>query len=488
MTQPPDSKNKPKSSGRAQLKGGKGRTGMARVPTASSAAPKAKQKSAPVKRAPATARTVAIQVLARVAATDAYLNVVLDTVLDEQSLKDPRDAGLVTELCYGTTRRRMTIDTVLRQFADRSLDTIEDRVLAALRLGVYQLFFMRVPKHAAVGDTVDALKAVGLERAAGFVNAILRKASALPELPKSDGDEIGRLSYETSHPAWLVKRWLRQFGPERASVMLHADNDAPALVVRTNTAKLTRDELLAQLQDAGVKCHATALSPLGIVFDAPGRVEELYGYAEGLWQVQDEAAQLVGVFGQIPANARVLDACAAPGGKACHLAQTNEVTAIDVHANKLPKIASEAKRLGLTSKLTLVQADASQPLPESLGEFDAILIDAPCAGLGTLRRHPELRYRREEKDIAELAHLQREILEQCQQVLKPGGLLVYAVCSTDTMEGPDQVEMFLRSHPDFTSEPPRGLAHLPTWQGHLRTLPGPEGLDGFFAARLRKMY
>ena len=175
------------------------------------------QKPPPPRRGPATARTVAIQVLARVAATDAYLNVVLDSVLDELTMKDPRDAGLVTELCYGTTRRLITLDAVLRRFADRSLDTIEDRVLAALRLGIYQLFFMRVPRHAAVGDTVDALKAVGFERAAGFVNAILRKASELPELPKAEGDEIGRLVYETSHPAWLVKRWIRQFGPERAA-------------------------------------------------------------------------------------------------------------------------------------------------------------------------------------------------------------------------------------------------------------------------------
>jgi 16S rRNA (cytosine967-C5)-methyltransferase len=445
-------------------------------------------KKTPGHKGPATARMVAIQVLARVAATDAYLNVVLDTVLDELTLKDPRDAGLVTELCYGATRRRLTIDSVLAKFADRSLVTIEDRVLAALRLGVYQLFFMRVPKHAAVGDTVDALKAVGFERAAGFVNAILRRASELTELPAIEGDEIGQLSYLTSHPPWLVKRWIRQFGTERARAMLNADNEAPSVVIRTNTSKLTRDELFAQLTEAGVACRLTTLSPVGIVLESPGRVEELFGYREGLWQVQDEAAQLVTVFGQVPANARVLDACAAPGGKSCHLAQTNEVVSIDVHANKLPKIESEAKRLGLRQRMTLLRADASKALPESIGEFDAVMIDAPCTGLGTLRRHPELRYRRLEADIAELSHLQREILEQCSLVLKPGGLLVYAVCSTDTAEGADQIEMFLRSHPDFTTEPPKGLAALPTWQGHLRTLPGPEGLDGFFAARLRKMY
>lgn len=439
-------------------------------------------------RRPASARTAAIDILSRVAATDAYLNVVLDSVLDELMLGDPRDAGLVTELCYGATRRQLTLDAVLRSFADRPLSTIEDRVLAALRLGVYQLFFMRVPKHAAVGETVDALKALGLVRAAGFVNAILRRVSELPGLPlPHQSDEIERRVYLSSHPAWLIKRWIRQFGAQRAEAMLAADNEAPSVVIRTNASKLTREELLGQFTEAGIACRPTAFSPLGIALESPGRIEELYGYREGLWQVQDEAAQLVTLFAQVPPSARVLDVCAAPGGKACHLAQTNEVVALDVHANKLPKIESEAQRLGLRQRMTLTRADATQPMPQSLGEFDAVLVDAPCSGLGTLRRHPELRYRRQEDDLPHLAQLQRQILEQCQRVLKPGGLLIYAVCSTDPLEGADQLELFLRSHPDFTTEAPVGLGSLPSWQGHLRTLPGPEGLDGFFAGRLRRL-
>ncbi len=437
-------------------------------------------------RAP-SARSVAINVLARVAATDAYLNVVLDAALDEFALHDPRDAGLTTELCYGATRRQLTLDAAIAEYSDRKLTALEDRVLAALRLGAYQLFFLRVPSHAAVADTVEALKDVGLERAAGFVNAVLRKLSALGTLPKPPGDEVQTLALEHSHPEWLVKRWLRQFGPDRARVMLSADNDPPALVVRTNTAKISRDELVTALREAHLTVRPTTLSPVGVVFESPGRVEDLFGYREGLWQVQDEAAQLVSVFAQVPPTARVLDACAAPGGKACHLAQTNQVVALDLHANKLPKIDREATRLGVRSRMTLVAADASKPLPESLGTFDVVCVDAPCSGLGTLRRHPELRYRRQERDLAGLAALQREILEQCQQVLNPGGVLIYAVCSTDISEGGDQIEMFLRSHPDFTSEPPTGLTY-PSWQGYLRTLPGPEGLDGFFAARLRKLY
>jgi 16S rRNA (cytosine967-C5)-methyltransferase len=293
-----------------------------------------------------------------------------------------------------------------------------------------------------------------------------------------------------SHPEWLVQP------VARGSLALNArtdDAEGRQRGRRTSSFAPTppespRDELLAQLLDAGVAARRDDCSRRWASCSrSPGRVEDLFGYAEGLWQVQDEAAQLVGVFSQVPEGARVLDVCAAPGGKACHLAQTNEVVALDLHKNKLHKIDSEARRLGLRARLTLEAADATKPLPSSLGEFDVVYVDAPCAGLGTLRRHPELRYRRLETDIASLAALQRQILEQAQQVLKPGGLLVYAVCSTDTIEGPDQVEMFLRSHPDFTSEPPRGLSTLPTYQGHLRTLPGPEGLDGFFAARLRRV-
>lgn len=436
------------------------------------------------------ARAVAISVLARVEATDAFLNLVLDSQLDEVGLKDPRDAGLVTELCYGTTRRRMALDYAISKFADRGPEQMEDKVLAALRMGAYQIFFTRMPKHAAVAETVEALKILKMARASGFVNAILRKLAGLSEPPLPEGDALERLCIRESHPRPLVERWVRQFGQERAEAMLAGDNAAPPVVIRANTSKTTRDELLKQLKEAGIDAEPTKLSPLGIVLPSTGRVEDLYGYDEGLWQVQDEAAQLVSVYAQVPETARVLDACAAPGGKACHLAQTNEVVAVDLHKNKLRKIETEAKRLELLGRLTAKAHDMTTPVPEEWGEFHAVVVDAPCSGSGTLRRHPELRYRREDSDVLRLATLQRRILETAKDAVQPGGLLIYAVCSVDFREGPDQIDLFLRSHPDFTAEPPvfeDGLK-LPMWQGALRTLPGPEALDGFFAARLRRMY
>lgn len=439
------------------------------------------------------ARTLAINVLSRVAATSGYLNLVLDTALDESPLPNPKDAGLATELCYGATRRQLTLDYAILSVADRKLSALEDKVLAALRIGIYQLFYTRVPKHAAVYDTVEALKAVGLARAAGFVNALLRKLSALPALPLPDpSNEVGHLSIAHSHPEWLVKRWLRQLGAEKTREVLEANNTPAPLVLRANSSKITRDALLEQFRDAGLEAEATPFSPSGIKLSGAGRVEDLIGYTEGLFQVQDEAAQLVGHYAAVPDGARVLDACAAPGGKALHMAERLEVVACDLHQTKLRKILSERQRLGLNARLRAEAHDSTQPFPAVFGEFHAVMLDAPCTGLGTLRRHPELRYRREEADIGRLAALQRQLLENCQEQVPAGGLLTYAVCSLDPEEGADQVEMFLRSHPEFTAEPPTTTeskgATFPTRQGHLRTLPGPEGMDGFFAARLRKLY
>jgi 16S rRNA (cytosine967-C5)-methyltransferase len=228
---------------------------------------------------------------------------------------------------------------------------------------------------------------------------------------------------------------------------------------------------------------------VGFRLSSPGRVEDLVGFAEGRFQVQDEAAQLVGLYAAIPEGARVLDACAAPGGKACHLAEAHRVLAVDLYAVKLEKIRSEARRLRLEDRIEVLAHDATQPFPASIGAVDAVLLDAPCTGLGTLRRHPELRWRRHEEDVGRLATLQRRILERCQDVVPPGGLLVYAVCSTEPEEGQDQIDLFLRSHPDFTQETPVLAERLgwPLVQGALRTLPGPDGMDGFYAARLRRL-
>ena len=422
-------------------------------------------------------RALAISVLARVEATDAYLNRVLEDQLESAPALAPRDAGFATELCYGATRRRMALDQAVRACSDRRLETLEDRVLAALRVGAYQMFFMRVPARAAVAETVEALKELKLARATGFVNAVLRKLSARSELPLPPPEPWAEhLSVKESHPLWLVKRWEQRLGREKTQAMLAADNLAPAVTLRAHTARISRDELVTELRAGGIDANPTPVSVNGVTLPSLGRLGDLWGYREGLWQVQDEAAQLVVGRAPLPPGARVWDVCAAPGGKACQLAEKHEVLATDLHAHKLTRIQTEAKRLGVEGRVRTLAHDATTPLPNGLGPFDAVLLDAPCSGLGTLRRHPELRYRRAEADVARLAELQARLLEQVLVQLKPGGILIYAVCSTELEEGRSQIQRLLGAHPELS-----GIGEGPL----VETFPGPERWDGFFASALR---
>jgi len=433
------------------------------------------------------ARALAIRVLERVETGRAFLNLALDSELSRTRGLDPRDAALVTELCYGAMRRQLALDCALAHFSKKPLSRIEPRVLCALRVGAYQLFYLRVPRRAAVAETVEALKQVGSSRAAGFANALLRKLSQLDELPPPPAsDWVAQLAVRESHPQWLVARWVDRFGRQAAEAMISANNRPAPLTVRANPTRNQRSELLERLARAGLTARPTTASPQGVTIAAPGNVRELPGYAEGLWQVQDEAAQLVVQYAAVADGSRVLDACAAPGGKACQLAERAIVVANDIHPGKLRKLEAEAERLGLRDRIELLEHDAATPFPKRLKQFDAVLVDAPCSGLGTLHRHPELRYRRKESDIPRLVRLQRAILDSCRQVVSPGGLLIFAVCSPEPEEGEQQVDWLLRAHPEFALEPPPGVLELPLERGFLRTLPGERSWDGFFAARLRR--
>ncbi len=433
------------------------------------------------------ARALAIRVLERVERGGAFLNLALDSELSRARGLDPRDGALVTELCYGAMRRQLALDHALAHFSNQPLSRIEPRVLCALRVGAYQLFYLRLPRRAAVAETVEAVKQLGSSRAAGFANALLRKLSQLEELPLPPAsDWLAHLAVRESHPQWLVARWADRFGRQAAEGMVSANNRPAPLTLRANSSRTQRNALLEQLTRAGLKARPTTASPQGVTIAGPGSVQDLPGYEEGLWQVQDEAAQLVVQYAAVPDGSRVLDACAAPGGKACQLAERAWVVANDIHRGKLRKLEAEAKRLGLQNRIELLEHDATTPFPERLKPFDAVLVDAPCSGLGTLHRHPELRYRRQESDIPRLVSLQREILDNCRQAVSPGGLLIFAVCSTEPEEGEQQVDWLLRAHPEFALEAPPGALELPLERGFLRTLPGEQGWDGFFAARLRR--
>ncbi len=435
------------------------------------------------------ARNLAFSVLMKVERSDAYLNIALDSALRSAKTLSRQDSALTTELCYGVTRRKLTLDHALAAFSSRPLKKIETAVLVALRIGAYQLLFLeRIPDHAAVGEIVQLVKEQGWERAAGLVNAILRKIAANRRFPLPE-DPYERLAVEESHPLWLVDRWWKRFGEQGARELCHANNQAASVCVRVSL-RYARDEVLARLADEGVRAQPTSFSPLGLQLENPGPIYRLKAFAQGLFQVQDEAAQLVSWSAARP-GMQVLDACAAPGAKTCHLAEqlqsNGKVVAVDIHPRKLEKIQAEAKRLKIESSIQVLAADSTGRLPFADGHFDMVLLDAPCSGLGTLRRHPELRYRRQEADIGRLADFQYSLAANVEKYLKPGGVLIYSVCSTEPEEGPQIAEKLvhdLRYERVAITVP--GAEALCDSLGAMVSFPHYHHTDGFYSARLRK--
>jgi 16S rRNA (cytosine967-C5)-methyltransferase len=443
------------------------------------------------------ARRIAHEVLVRVETGGAFADRALDGELLRAGALDPREAALATELVYGTLRRQIALDHALERFSDRALETLEPVVRAALRLGAYQILHLRVPEHAAVNESVELARGSrGREGSAGFVNAVLRallRGRDEIQPPDRAVDPIGHVAVVESHPRWLIERWTAWLGAAEAEAIAHANNAPAPLALRANRMRGRRDEVAA-----AVGGLAGRYAPDAVVVEKGGAPDRLPGWDEGRFAVQDEAAQLVSLYASPAPGSRVLDACAAPGGKSCHLAEIMEdrgrVLAVDLHARKAEQIAEAARRLGLAS-VEARAADLTHPLPgEAEASFDLALLDAPCSGLGTLRRHPELKSRRTAADVQRLAALQAELLDNVARYVRPaGGVLVYAVCTLGEDECDAQIERFLAAHADFIADPPPPAApgvpsfsELTDARGFLRTFPHRHGCDGFFAARLRR--
>jgi 16S rRNA (cytosine967-C5)-methyltransferase len=434
-------------------------------------------------------RKIAFEVLLRVEAGGAYASRALDAALAQAGALDPREAGLATELVYGTLRRALALDAALAPHSRRPLAELDPAARVALRLGAYQLLHLGTPAHAAVGETVALAKSVDHGRAAGFVNAVLRALTRAPAAgapPPLAGDPAAHVAAAEALPRWLAEEWVAWLGPDEALALARAMNAPAPLTLRA----VDRGALLARLAAAGVAAAPAPRSPDGIVV-AGASAGDVARAAAGLpFQVQDEAAQLVTLFaaGELRGKkARVLDACAAPGGKAFHLAELlgpgSEVVALELHPRKSDELAKEAKRRGLAVRV--ICADASKPVP-GLAEasFDAVLVDAPCAGLGTLRRHPELKLRRAPEDLARMAALQVEILRSCARYARPGAPVTYSICSLSRVEGPAIAAAMLAEGWRRAPPPPGFPADALTGEGDLLTLPSRHGTDGFYACRV----
>jgi 16S rRNA (cytosine967-C5)-methyltransferase len=432
---------------------------------------------APRLSSPALAsRNVALDILAAVLDRGRPLDDALDDALDRTDL-EPRDRGFARVLATATLRRIGQIDDALGRMIDRQMPLKPAAMMNLLRLGAVQLLFLDVPAHAAVATAVDLADAIGLGRGKGMANAVLRRLAR-------EGAEIvaSQDAAQLNTAPWLWIRWVDTYGERTARAICAQHAVEPPLDL---TLKPGEDlAKWAETLGAAVLPTGTLRRPVG------GRIEDLPGFAEGVWWVQDAAAALPArLLGNV-AGKVVFDLCAAPGGKTMQLAAAGAaVTAIDRSAARLAMVDSNLSRIGLSA--TSIAADALAWKPRGLA--DAVLLDAPCTATGTIRRHPDVQFAREPKDLAQLSGLQAALLDRAVKLVRPGGAIVYCTCSLEREEGESQIARALDRHSGLARLPIAageigGLAMLINADGDLRTLPchlaEQGGLDGFFAARL----
>lgn len=441
-------------------------------------------------------RYAAFITLLRIEKERSYADMLIDRELREGRLAGP-DRGLFTELVYGVLRRQGTLDHIINQFSSTPLGRLERSVILLLRLGLYQIFFLdRVPVSAAVNETVNLAKQAA-PRAAGFINAVLRSADRGREqiaYPDPMTEPAAYLAARHSQPRWIVQGWLEQLGFAEAEQLATIMSAPPPFTIRANRLKTGRDELLEILTAEEVTAHPCRYAPDGLTITSSVSLANIPSFAAGLFVVQDEASQLAALLLTPQPGEAVLDLCAAPGGKATYLAELagdkGSLLACDRQPRKLEQIKEAASRLGITS-ITTMALDATRPQPELQGApFDRILVDAPCSGLGVIHRNPEGKWWKDPGDPARLALTQLAILTTASQLLKPGGILLYSTCSTSPAENEAVVDNFLNDHRDFVIEPVSAvlpiLADMETDNGFFRSWPHRHGMDGFFAARLKK--
>jgi 16S rRNA (cytosine967-C5)-methyltransferase len=431
-------------------------------------------------------------------------NVFADDTFHELAQKgqlSKEDRALGFELVNGVLRHRGNLDWRLTALTNRPLLGLPTIVVMILRLGAYQLLYLdRVPDSAAVNESVKLAKRVKGRDWSGVVNGVLRNLirQAEPQGPSPSEDPVHALSIRYSCPTWLTQRWIDRLGRDQTERVCQQTIGIPPLTLRTNTLRCSREKLSERLQQEGYDVTPTEVSPLGLTLKKCGSLTTLAPLQNGWCYVEDEAAQLVPFLLDVQPGHRILDACSAPGGKSTHMAalmgNQGEIVAVDRSANRLQVLQENVDRLGITCIRAMVGTwSENRHQKNSLLEqgFDRILVDAPCSGLGILRRHPEAKWQRSAEQLLQHQTSQGEILDHVSTYLRPGGILVYSACSAEPEETTQVIERFCRDHPEFQHESsasflPPGSQTLTSPDGDLLTLGSTYDMDGFFAARLRR--
>ena len=443
-------------------------------------------------------RAIAHKILLHIEQESGYPDRLLQSYLDRYDNLDPRDKGLITELVFGVLRWQGRLDSIISRFSSVKLKKINPVVRIILRTAIYQILFLdKIPARAAVNEAVKLARESQPDYVVRFVNAVLRKVSDnIESLKKVDETNLtaSGIAEIYSHPKWIVDAWVKELGTEETAELCRANNKTPPTSIRVNTLLTTSENLAEELRRAGIEVQPCKYAPDALeVKKGHFKLQRLEAYEKGLFQIQDEASQLVAHILTPRPEERILDACAGFGGKTSIFAQlmenSGEIMAVDLSPWKVAALEENLERLKIGIVGTL-QTDVRKLNEMNIKPFDRIFLDAPCSGLGVLRRKPDIKWKRRPGDVYRLSLLQRDLLDSLDSLLRVGGVLVYATCTLLNIENSEVIESFLQNHPEFCIEPISGT--IPWMKVFARgpyfcSFPHRHGTDGFFAARLKRI-
>jgi len=442
-------------------------------------------------------RETALKILYDIEVHNAYANISLKKHLKNVNYK-VEDRGLITELVYGIIKYKMTLDFIIKQFSSIKVNKISQWILNILRLGIYQIIYLdKIPDSAACNESVKLAKKYGHQASVKYVNAVLRNIARNKDniqYPNKKNQPVEYLSIQYSFPEWLIKKWISRYGFEFTESLCNASNNVAGISVRTNTLQVTPEELMDILMKEGVHAVRGKYCREALILSNVGSMDYLEAFKKGLFQVQDESSMLVSKVLDPRPGEFIIDVCCAPGGKTTHIAQIMQnrgrIIGWDIHEHKIKLVNESAKRLNIDIIYASVH-DAAEEMTEYVEKADRVLVDAPCTGLGIIRRKPDIKWNRENEDIQSIVALQKRILSVSSRYVKKGGYLVYSTCTIQDEENIEVIDDFMKNHPDFIPENiekyfPSELNRDSLKDGYIQLYPNVDDTDGFFICKLKR--